>query len=79
MSIMSNGLPAVLILSLAGLGIAPKGKILKNALDLSCITAALVIGLPGSLSIFPPVSRKSEKSLEEAFHNQQFYYFAKGL
>ena len=58
MSIISTGLPAVLIIFLAGIGIAPKNKVFKNCIDLSCIAIALGLGLPGSVSIFPPISIK---------------------
>ena len=61
MSIMSTGLPAAFIIMLGGIGIAPKNRSLKNVLDITCIALALGIGLPGSVSIFPPVSVKKGK------------------
>ena len=79
MSLMSVGIPAVLILSLAAIGIAPKGKIMKNFVEINCVTMGLVFGLPLSVSIFPPVSTRKGPELEADFHSHERIYFSKGL
>ena len=56
MSLSSVGIPAMLIIALKGIGISPQGKVLKNLLEINCVGLALLVGLPGSVSVFPPVS-----------------------
>lgn len=73
------GLPAIIILSLARIGIAPTNPAIKNTLEASCIAIGLGFGLPGSVSIFPPVSMKKGTQLEEEFHQHEKIYFSKGL
>ena len=79
MSITSICVPACIILGLGGIGIRPQGKVTKNVLDVACIALALRIGLPFSVSIFPPLSVKKGTDLEEDFHKNEFIYFNKGL
>jgi hypothetical protein len=79
MSVISVGLPAALILSLAAVGVAPKGKLVKTAVELNCVTMGLVFGLPLSVSLFPPVSIKKGSELEKEFHSSELIYFSKGL
>ncbi len=79
MSITSICIPACIILGLGGIGISPKGKVGKNALDVACIALALRIGLPFSVSIFPPLSIKKGTDLEDEYHKNEFIYFNKGL
>ena len=71
MSISSVCIPAILILMLGGIGIRPTGKNTKMALDVACIALALRIGLPFSVSIFPPLSIKKGTDLEEEFHKHE--------
>jgi hypothetical protein len=79
MSLSSVCIPAILILSLAAIGIAPKGKVMKNILEINIVGVALLIGLPLSVSIFPPVCVKQGTSLEKDFHSHEKIYFNKGL
>ena len=58
MSTCSLTIPAVIILTLGGLGVRPTGKAAKTLLEIVCIGTALRIGLPFSISIFPPLSVK---------------------
>jgi len=68
MSLTSVCIPAIMILTLGGIGIRPTGKVSKNTLDVLCIALALRIGLPFSVSIFPPLSIKKGTDLEKEFH-----------
>lgn len=79
MSVSSVSIPCALILGLGAVGIAPTGFAAKSTVEFCCITAALTIGLPMSVSIFPPVSEKNGKDLEEEFHSHEKIYFSKGL
>jgi hypothetical protein len=79
MSMMSVGIPCFLILALGGIGIAPKGAVMKNLLEISCVGFALLVGLPLSVSLFPPVSVKKGTELEKEFHSHEQIYFSKGL
>jgi hypothetical protein len=69
----------MLILSLAAIGIKPQGKVIKNIMDINIIAVALMIGLPFSVSLFPPVCEKQGKVLEKEFHSHDKIYFNKGL
>ena len=79
MSINSVCIPAVLILSLAAIGIAPKSKIPKNFLEINIVAFALLVGLPISVALFPPVCEKKGTVLESEFHSHEKIYFNKGL
>jgi hypothetical protein len=52
---------------------------MKNLLDIQCVTIGLLVGLPFSVSIFPPLSVKNGKDLEAEFHSHEKIYFNKGL
>ena len=79
MSISSVCIPAILILSLAAIGIKPQGKVIKNVLEINIIAFALLVGLPLSVSLFPPVCEKQGTALEKEFHSHDKIYFNKGL
>ena len=79
MSINSVYIPAILILSLGAIGIKPQGKIIKNVLEINIIAFALLVGLPLSVSLFPPVCEKQGTALEKEFHSHDKIYFNKGL
>ena len=79
MSASSVSIPTILILTLAAVRISPTNVVLKNLLELNCVTIALLVGLPLSVSIFPPVSVKDGKDLEPEFHKHEKIYFNKGL
>ena len=79
MSIMSLTIPATMILSLGAIGIRPAGKVGKTTLEVVCIATALQIGLPASISIFPPLSVRKGTDLEKEYHEHEFIYFNKGL
>jgi hypothetical protein len=79
MSLISVAIPTTLILTLAAVGVAPKGKVIKNFVEINCVTVGLVFGLPLSVSLFPPVSIKKGTELEKEFHSSEKIYFNKGL
>lgn len=79
MSACSVSIPATLIIALAAIGIAPKNTVFKNIVEINCVATGLLIGLPFSVSIFPPVSIKNGKDLETDFHSHDKIYFNKGL
>jgi sideroflexin-5 len=79
MSMSSVMIPAVIILSLGAVGVRPTGKTAKTTLEVLCIAFALRVGLPLSVSIFPPLSIKKGNDLEEEFHSFDTIYFNKGL
>lgn len=79
MSSASVILPASLIVMLGAVGIAPQAAILKTSLDTLCIMAALRVGLPISVSVFPPITEIEAKKLEPEFHTHDKIYFSKGL
>uniref|UniRef100_A0A7S3CSB1 Uncharacterized protein n=1 Tax=Strombidium rassoulzadegani TaxID=1082188 RepID=A0A7S3CSB1_9SPIT len=79
MSLCCVGIPAVLILSLGAIGIRPKGTVMKNLLEINCVTMGLLYGLPISVAVFPPVSMKKGTEIEEKFHGYDKVYFNKGL
>ena len=56
MSVCSVFLPASLIVTLGMAGIAPQAAVAKTVLDSACIMTALRVGLPISVSVFPPIS-----------------------
>lgn len=56
MSVCSVFLPAMLMVSLGMVGIAPQAAVAKTVLDSACIMVALRVGLPISVSVFPPIS-----------------------
>lgn len=56
MSLISVLLPLCFITTASMVGINPKNKAMKMFLEVNCIALALTIGLPASVSIFPPVS-----------------------
>jgi len=72
-------IPAVLIASLSAIGFAPKGQAMKNLKEIGCVTIGLAIGLPMSVSIFPPISVKKGDTLEAEFKSHDNIYFSKGL
>ena len=67
MSFFSVGFPTSLILMLGLLGLNPQVFAFKTILDLNCIALGLLIGLPLSVSVFPPVSQKSGVEIEKEF------------
>jgi len=79
MSAMALGLPAVFILILKAIRINPTSPALKTLLEVNCIGLALTIGLPGSVSIFPPISSRKGSDLEKEFSTHNTIYFSKGL
>jgi sideroflexin-5 len=79
MSLISVSIPAVLILSCGAVGFRPTGSTSKFLFEVFCIGTALRLGLPASVSIFPPLSIKEGKQLEEQFHKHDKIYFNKGL
>ena len=79
MSLVSVSVPAVLILSFGAVGIRPTGSSTKFLFEVFCIGTALRIGLPFSVSIFPPLSTKKGDQLEAEFHKHDIIYFNKGL
>ena len=79
MSASSVIIPTFFILTLAKIGISPKGKVLKTLVEFNCVIAALLIGFPFSVSIFPPMSIKQGKDLEPEFKSYDKIYFSKGL
>jgi len=79
MSASSVSIPAILILALGAVGISPANKVFKNIVEINCVATGLLIGLPFSVSIFPPVSIKNGKELETDFHSHDKIYFNKGL
>lgn len=70
MSISSVTIPAALILTLGAVGVAPKSFAMKTLLEIICVGSALRVGLPMSVSIFPPISEKvtaGDSDIEEEF------------
>lgn len=56
MSLISVFTPCTMILTLGMMGVRPKSSSIKTLLEVNCIALALLIGLPASVAIFPPVS-----------------------
>lgn len=56
MSLISVFTPCCMILALGGMGVRPKNSSIKTLLEVNCIAVALLVGLPASVAIFPPVS-----------------------
>ena len=80
MSVSSVFIPAALIVMLGGMGIAPQSFVAKSTLEVLCVGTALRIGLPLSVSIFPPISEKETSGeMEEEFKKYKMVYFSKGL
>ena len=79
LALLSVGIPAGLIIALKAIGVSPKGKFMKNFVEINCVGVALLLGLPGSVSLFPPVSQKNGSELEKEFHSHEHIYFSKGL
>ena len=80
MSAFSVAIPTSIILSLSMIGISPQGFVMKSILETACIGVALRIGLPLSVSIFPPISEKDTSGeMEEEFKKYKSVYFSKGL
>ena len=61
------------------LKMVPKNQVGLKLTEISCITAGLLFGVPFSVSIFPPVSKKQGKELEPEFHPNKEVFFSKGL
>jgi hypothetical protein len=79
MSTMCLTIPASMILALGAIGVRPTGKAGKTLLEVACIGTALQIGLPASISIFPPLSIRKGTDLEKEYHQYDYIYFNKGL
>ena len=81
MSISSVVIPTTMIIMLGAIGVAPQSFAAKTALEVSCVGFALRLGLPGSVSIFPPISQKDTEGagMEEEFKAYKTVYFSKGL
>jgi len=81
MSISSVIIPTTMIIMLGRVGVAPQSFILKAGLEATLIGLALRLGLPGSVSIFPPISQKETQGsgMEEEFLKYKTVYFSKGL
>lgn len=56
MSLISVFTPCAMILTLGMMGVRPKNSSIKTLLEVNCIALALLLGLPASVAIFPPVS-----------------------
>lgn len=68
MSLSSCAIPTSIILMCGMLGIAPQSFAAKTVLELGCVGIALRVGLPLSVSIFPPISEKDTSGeMEEEF------------
>ena len=61
MSYMCIGIPTFSIMLVRALGYMPQSRGPKFAAELSCITVGILLGLPFSLSIFPPTSSMAGK------------------
>ena len=72
-------MPTVLLLGLGGVGISPATFAAKTALDTAVFIAVLRVGLPASISMFPPTSELPATSLEPEFHTGDKTFFSKGL
>lgn len=79
MSFMCVTIPAALILALNTVGVRPKSAVPKNLMEISCVSASLLFGLPLSVAIFPPKSMLKGIDLEPEFHQHKEIYFNKGL
>ena len=79
MSLISVFTPCFMILTLGAVGVRPKNSSIKTLLEVNCIALALLLGLPASVAIFPPVSKKVGNQLESEFHKEDMIYFSKGL
>ena len=79
MSASSVFIPTIFILSLNGIGVNPTAPAAVRAMDLTCIAAALRLGLPMSVAVFPPICCKPGKEVESEFHTQDKIYYSKGL
>ena len=79
MSLMSLGVPTLMIMSFGSIGMVPKAKLPKTVFELICITFGLYVGLPVSVSVFPSLTIKNGTDLEEEFHKHEKIYFNKGL
>lgn len=79
LGVSCNLIPAGFILALGAVGVAPRGFAAKNFVEVCCISLALGIGLPFSVSIFPPLCTKQGVQLEKEFHKYDVIYFNKGL
>ena len=79
MSSSSVIIPTTLILMLKMIGISPQAQVAKTAVETLCIVTALRVGLPLSVSVFPPISERPSKEMEVEFHSQEKVYFSKGL
>ena len=68
MSVSSVMIPTGMIMMLGAIGIAPQSFAMKTGLEICCVGMALRVGLPMSVSIFPPISEKETAGeLEEEF------------
>ena len=81
MSMSSVMMPCGMIVMLGAVGVAPQSFAAKTSLEFLCIAGALRLGLPMSVSIFPPISQKETEGsdLEEEFRKYKTIYFSKGL
>jgi len=79
LTIFCTSTPAIIMTMLTLLKKVPKNKFGLKLTEISCITAGLLFGVPFSVSIFPPVSKKQGKELEPEFHPNKEVFFSKGL
>jgi len=68
MSALVYSIPVFLMIALEGLGISPKSKTRKMLLNISTIAIGLLIGFPISVAIFPALTIKNGKDIEDRFH-----------
>ena len=68
MSLMCLGIPTGLILLFGAFNMVPKSRIPKNLFDIVMITIGTYVGIPVSISVYPPTLQKSGTSIEKEFH-----------
>jgi len=79
MSLTCMGVPTLMLLGLGSMGMVPKGKAPKTLFEIFMIAFGLYVGLPISVAVFPSLTAKNGKDLEEEFHKHDKIFFNKGL
>lgn len=61
--------PAIALVGVERLGLAPRNKALMMSLKLSLITLQLLVTVPASMACYPQFQKINANELEQRFHN----------
>jgi len=78
MSAISQSIPVAMMITMRGIGMSPKAKGPKTALELGTIGCGLYLGLPYSVAMFPSESVMAGKEAEDKFHKFDYIYYNRG-